>query len=208
MNLDKESLYAEGLKLLGTFCRINRITPPAITRLAKTERLYHLATCAYYRPKPLEQISIMVEKCAHPGYGGRAWSWPSYAIDRTPYGVLQHELGHHVDYLMSPNATTIDGLYSKQIYDLSNEAPLTGYLGTDKNKATFYMEWFAEIFRLYVTNPDLCSLLRPYAADAISKKLDPIPFSGAWRERLTDCSATERIIEQARKKIGQEHRIL
>ena len=120
---------------------------PEIKRIGNQERVYNLATCGFYRPTT---IHIMVEKCAARGFGGRAWSWPGYAVDRTPYGVIQHELGHHVDSIRfkAPKA-----IFSKLIWEESKEAPLTGYLGTDKDEVTFYMEWFAENFRLFVTNP-------------------------------------------------------
>jgi hypothetical protein len=197
---DKETLYFAGLARAKKFCELNNLPMPAVTRLARTDRLYRLATCAYYRKS--DGIVIMVEKCASRGYGGPAWSWPAYAVDRTPYGVIQHELGHHVDQHLSRVVEgKLEMLFSKHIYELSREEPLTGYLGTDKNPLTFFMEWFAEIFRIYVTNPDLCRELRPKFYAALLPILSPIA-SGKWFVVLRDeHGAPPRITDQVCTKI-------
>lgn len=195
--MNKEELYAAGVKLAEKFCEANKIPMPAVRRLQPTERLYHLATCAYYRPTT---IHIMVEKCAAPGHGGRAWSWPAYVVDRTPYGVIQHELGHHVDNWRYQK----DNPFSKRIYEASKEKPLTGYLGTDKHEITFYMEWFAENFRLFVTNPDLSECLRPKFHEAMRDAgLQPVIEEG-WAEVLYMHGAPERITAMADKKVKLE----
>ena len=206
---DKNELYADGCALILAFCTLNNIPPPEIIRLPPTDRRYHLATCAYYRP---HTIRIMVEKCAKYGFGGRAWSWPGYVVDRTPYGVMQHENAHHVDnhFFKPGDATTadgLDGLFSKRIYDASGEKPLTGYLGTDTDKATFYMEWFAENFRLFVTNPHLSSLLRPRFFRAMRESgINPVMAHASgfarWDEVLRGFEAPDRIIDMAKKKIA------
>lgn len=195
-NTDKEKLFVLGVELSEAFCRQNEIPMPGVKRLATTDRLYHLATCAFYRPTT---ITIMVEKCAARGHAGRAWSWPGYAIDRTPYGVMQHELGHHVDHY---RASLTGRLFSKEVYELSREDQMTGYLGTDKQANTFFMEWFAEIFRVFVTNPDLCKQLRPKFFSAMTEtfKFKPIATRD-WEGELIHHGAPSRIIEQARKKI-------
>lgn len=197
----KDSMFMAGVSLMEIFCRQNGINLPGMDRLRPTQREYHLGTCAYYRPYT---IHIMVEKCAARGFGGRAWSWPGYVIDRTPYGVIQHELGHHVDTLKTGQVTRenlLEKLFSKKIWEASREAPLTGYLGTDKEAPTFFMEWFAENFRLFVTNPDLSKRLRPKFYSALSKEMQPVCLE-AWETQLSLNGAPSRIIDQARKKIG------
>lgn len=198
----KLEMFTAGESLLQKFCQQNKINPPEIKRLQPEDRLYHLATCAFYRPKT---ISIMVSKCANKGYGGRAWSWPGYAVDRTPFGVLQHELGHHIDAeRYDPKTQTV---FSKTIYGQSGEKPLTGYLGTDKETLTFFMEWFAENFRLFVTNAELCRRLRPRFYSALRgagiKPVELFPLSClSWHAMLTEgYAAPDRIVDQARKKI-------
>ena len=204
MSADREFLYQAGLDRMLRFCARNSIPAPAVTRLrAGDDRRYYLGTCAYYRPR--EGIVIMVEKCANRGYGGHAWSWPAYAVDRTPFGVIQHELGHHVDHCRSEPAKSredVQSLFSWKIHAESKEPALTGYLGTDERAPTFFMEWFAENFRLFVTNPDLCRLLRPrFHAALLAAGLKPVTDE-TWEAVFRRFEAPERIVEQARKKIG------
>jgi hypothetical protein len=188
-------MFERGVELARRFCAANSIPMPTIERLNPSQRNYHLGTCAYYRPTT---IHIMVEKCAHKGLGGRAWSWPGYAIDRTPYGVIQHELGHHVDNLRFIKP---EDIFSKRIFEKSGEAPLTGYLGTDKKTITFWMEWFAENFRLFVTNPNLSRSLRPRFYNALTGAgLTPLGDDD-WEVVLRAHGAPARIVEQARKKV-------
>jgi hypothetical protein len=197
----REEMFAAGIRLAERFCDLNSLTMPAIDRLNPTQRNYHIGTCAYYRPTT---IHIMVEKCANRGFGGRAWSWPGYAIDRTPYGVIQHELGHHADTVKTGEVTKeklLNRLFSKRIWEQSKEAPLTGYLGTNKEAATFYMEWFAENFRLFVTNPDLSRTLRPAFYVAMLETGFVPATSEGWEAVLLASAAPARIVEQARKKI-------
>lgn len=201
--MNRETQYTDGLSLMRSFCARNSVPSPIVARLAKTDRLYQLATCAFYRPTT---ISIMVEKCALNGFGGRAWSWPGYAIDRTAYGVLQHELGHHVDHTRSAPAKSRDdvqALFSWKIHEQSREDPMTGYLGRYENyrPTHFYMEWFAEIFRVYVTNPDLCRRLRPRFVAAMELAGFSPVVDKNWDAVLQGHGATERIISQASKKI-------
>ena len=198
----KDEMFIAGVELAERFCSLNSIPMPAIDRLNPTQRNYHIGTCAYYRPTT---IHIMVEKCAHLGFGGRAWSWPGYVVDRTPYGVIQHELGHHVDTVKTGDVTRenlLDHLFSKRIWNQSGEAPLTGYLGTDSQTATFWMEWFAENFRLFVTNPGLSAQLRPrFFAAVKSEGIEPLTHND-WERVLCANGAPSRIVDQARKKIS------
>jgi hypothetical protein len=192
---NKDEMFRAGVALAEEFCDLNGVPMPSIERLNPAQRNYHIGTCAYYRPTT---IHIMVEKCANKGFGGRAWSWPGYKVDRTPYGVIQHELGHHVDNFkfVAPNE-----VFSKCIYEASKEPPLTGYLGTDSNSLTFYMEWFAENFRLFVTNPDLSLSLRPRFYEAFKRAgFKPVKYND-WESVLFDLDAPARIRDQARKQI-------
>lgn len=194
---DREDLFEAGVKLAKKFCAANGIPMPGVVRHLSTSRYYNVGSCAFYRPM---SINVMVERCANRGYGGRCWSWPAYVIDRTPYGVVQHELGHHVD-LWSPRSRS-GKLISQGIYEEVQEAPLTTYLGTDNKPETLYMEWFAEIFRLFVTNPCLCEKLRPkFYKRMIGFKFTPVVNDGNWKDTLRVHEAPERIVTQAQKKI-------
>lgn len=191
----KDYWCALGIGTAYVFCERNQIRQPEIIRLTQADKLYHLATCAFYRP---ETISIMVKKCAHIGTGGAGWSCPGYKVDRTPYGVIQHELGHHVDFVLTQHFGT---KFSRMTY--TGEPHLTGYKGSggDYNTTHFYDEWFAEMFRLFVTNPDLLRHLRPETYSHMLKYFWPI-VDMSWRKVLDFHDAPQRTIQQAIKLVG------
>lgn len=169
------------------FCTANGLPIPAVVEAA-SER-WTFGVCAYYRR---DVITISVKHCAAIGFAGMQWSFPGHSVDRTPYGVIAHELGHHVDLL---NADTRRGSYwsdfSISTREACNEQPLTSYCPNDA-------EWFAEMFRLFVTNPDLLSKLRPRTHAALVGRFKPV-FNDSWRDRLTD--APERTIASIEKKL-------
>lgn len=139
----KDDLFEAGKRHIGLWCALNAVEPPRVNaRTGKPD----FGTCAYYRDG---QIEIWVKSCAGIGLAGRQWSYPGYVVDRTPYGVLAHELGHHVDKQHGPR-----GGFRSHVWRPLDAAPLTGYCPNDN-------EWFAELFRLYVTNPHLLNLVRP-----------------------------------------------
>lgn len=197
--MTKEDHYSQGLDLLFKFCATNRIPAPDIWRLGPHDRLYHLATCAYYRPT---RICIMVKKCAHIGLSGMAWSCPGYKIDRTPYGVLQHELGHHIGWFFSEHYQVF---FERAICLFSNEKPLTGYLGTSKGEEAneYYKEWFAEHFRLFVTNPKLSQAIAPKFFAKLIEYVIPVEPRG-WREVLVGHGAPERTLAMAERIVRHD----
>lgn len=143
MTASKNDLFEAGKRHIALWCSINGIDLPKVNaHTGKPE----FGTCAYYRDG---QIEIWVNSCAAIGLAGRQWSYPGYVVDRTPYGVLAHELGHHVDKQHGAR-----GGFLSHIWRPLDAAGLTGYCPNDN-------EWFAELFRLYVTNPHLFNLVRP-----------------------------------------------
>jgi hypothetical protein len=169
-----------------SFCERNAIEAPRVEVVPRSAPMF--GTCAYYRANV---ITICVERCAAPGELGRQWSWPGYVVDRTPYGVIQHELGHHVDMLRSRRRDRYRGDYSINVRKASGEKPVTSYCPDDG-------EWFAEIFRLYVTNPDLLRRMRPRVGAILSTCFAPV-FADSWRDRLA--GAPERTLDAAARKI-------
>ncbi len=123
-------------------------------------------------------ISICLEECGRPcnDSPNRNWTWPGSTTDREPYGVLCHELGHHCDWLTGEHKWEYGSEYCVKVMKRSGEQPITSYC---PNPA----EWFAEMFRLFVTNPGLLYCLRPKTFDVLLEKwapLDPLD----WREVL------------------------
>lgn len=164
-------LAKEGEELVRMFIDNHGLQQVEFRYLTQEDREYHLDTCGYYRPTT---ISIMVDKCAKPAGFGRQWSWPGYIIDRTPYGVMAHELGHHVH-------CTVLG-WSTDIQETSGEVPLTNYCPNPG-------EWFAEMFRLFVTNPDLLSIVRPITYGLFTHEFQPVELR-TWNEVLGGCPTT------------------
>lgn len=184
---DKQELLDAGKALASRFCAANGLELPEVRESKAAE--WPFAACAYFRPT---YIAICPPKCAFPGYAGRAWSWPGYVIDRTPYGVVQHELGHFVDWSLSGQKDRYFGNYSKDLRKESGEDAITGYCPNDA-------EWFAEIFRLFVTNADLLKRLRPKAYKRLCQDVKPT-ITKPWQEVLA--GAPPRTIEMAKKKIS------
>lgn len=159
--MDKQRLLVAGIERAQEFCDKNNLHCPDV-RIHKDS--WPFKACAYYRPV---YIAIRPESCSHLGTTGRSWSWPGYVVDRTPYGVIAHELGHHVDYFRSKERGTYFGDFSKKLRALTKEAPITSYCPNDA-------EWFAEIFRLYVTNAALLQKIRPKTWSELRKYFEPV----------------------------------
>jgi len=191
MSTNKKQLANLGVNIATMFCEKNNIRMPTLHILddendPEYQKIKRFATCGYYRRN---HVYVGVGLCAHqnPNY-----SWAGFISDRTPYGVIQHELGHHVDEVK----TGVDiyrnrgaMLFSTEIRKRSGEKRITSYCPND-------MEWFAEIFRLFVTNPDLLSKIRPktYAA-LIDSGLKPVVTLDA-RTMLMVTSAPPRVFER------------
>lgn len=186
----KEELYQEGVALVNDFCRLNVIPAPNIYRLSSDE--WRVNACAYTRGT---NIFICVEKCATIGKVGPAWSYPGYVIDRTPYGVLAHELGHYVDWKFSISRGKYFGDLSEMIRNTTKEDPITNYC---PNTA----EWFAEIFRLFCTNQNLLNTIRPATHLELSARFHSPTKGKPWKAILK--SAPERTIKAAENKIKNE----
>jgi hypothetical protein len=183
---DKRELLAGGKDLMERFCAANSMPVPQIVEADPDG--WPFGVCAYYRR---DVTTINVRACASIGYAGMAWSYPGHSVDRTPYGVLQHELGHHVDLLSSTRRGAYFGDFSIEMRKRVSEAPLTSYCPNDA-------EWFAEMFRLFVTNPDLLAKLRPRTHADLLERFKPV-FEDGWRERLY--GAPDRTIVSIERKL-------
>jgi hypothetical protein len=185
--MTKRELYSAGRVRLERWCHGNNVPPPSIEETDEPKRF---GVCAYYRDSV---IYISVGACAAIGRAGRAWSYPGYVVDRTPYGVLAHELGHHVD-----RAHGVGGGVVSHAWRERTKAPaLTGYCPNDN-------EWFAELFRLYVTNPDLLKALRPSVYALMFERWPRHVDWRPWIQVLAD--APERHVAAARNKVAAAER--
>lgn len=182
----KDALFDLGLAHINRWCALNGIAPPKVNRQSGKP---DFGVCAYYRSG---EIEIWVNSCAALGKAGRAWSWPCYSVDRTPYGVLAHELGHHVDRHHGPAGGTLSHMWRDQ-----DPEPLTSYCPNDN-------EWFAELFRLFVTNPDLLKTLRPVAYYLFARRWPELAERRTWRDLLDESTRHMNAVENKIRALNKK----
>jgi hypothetical protein len=174
--LTAQGLFDRGVARARLFCWANDVELPPITVVPAED--WHVNACAYYRPT--EGVRICLKHCARAAAQAqvRTWSWPGSVTDREPYGVVCHEIGHHCDFHESPPASRgwYFGAYGIGVRVDSGESPITSYCPNDA-------EWFAEMFRLFITNPALLRLIRPRTYRVLVRKWVPIG-SDDWEKEL------------------------
>lgn len=146
----------------------------------------NIPVCAVPRTKPFMQ----------------SWSWPGWKTDRTAYGVVAHEVGHHVEVVHTRER--VRG-YKDLIY-----AWKKGLSEHRKERVSGYepvpSEAWAETLRLFILNPDLLRKACPWRYDFVfgcGLRALPSLLRKGWKRVLNNenyCEAAERWIERGRKK--------
>lgn len=185
-DLIKVGLHEAGLRLCRGFLEENFLPLPT----------YHAGPVPHAANKwqaiglsVQDEIWVDVSKTNPPAFNkGRMWSWPGYKTDRTASGVLAHETGHYVSWLISKGQMK-DGQNRRIERDfialrwsvaVQQEPPVSGY-------EPIYEEAFAEAMRLYISNPDLLSCARPQRYYLIRHELGlHHSVEGSWRDVLKD----------------------
>lgn len=190
-----QRLFDAGKARAIAFCEINDLPIPKMEVVPKEK--WHVHACAYYRP---QIIRVCLEECGRPCSEtmSRNWSWPGSDTDREPYGVVCHELGHHVDWLSSEkDRGPYYSRYSTLVRKESGEDFVSGY---QTNSA----EWFAEHMRVFITNAMLLGLLRPRTFDILIERWTPVSGDD-WEMELREViqGVPDRIVKNLRKKIGK-----
>lgn len=208
---DQELLAGLGVVRMDEFCKVNGIPAPGVFSVS-VNAWYFGSVCAFYRPDTdaVRDVSVGEEKMRERGYGPginicithcgrlaphevcRNWSWPGNDTDREPYGVIAHELGHHCDWFVGKRKWEYGSEYCEEVMEGSGEKPLTSYAAANP------AEWFAEAFRLFVTNYGLLAQLRPRTFDILSRKWEPVGTSN-WIQALGE-NVPERIVTNLMKK--------
>lgn len=205
MSVVKFQLYRDGIIRVKQFCAANKLPVPFIRLVPKHS--WHVNACAFYRPDTegfraheINGINICVEECGGPALppASRNWSFPGNTTDREPYGVMCHELGHHVDWLLANNLESRGKYWSdfgKLMMEESGEEPISGYC---PNPA----EWFAEMCRMFIANHALLKILRPKTHALMAKRLKPVSKDD-WRAELRShrVKCPERVILAAENKV-------
>ena len=174
----KNDLFDAGMLRASDFLKRNRILIPIVRKSSS------LTATGDYTSAGGGKVRINVDRSATPTKNpdNYRWSFPGYKIDRTPYGVVAHEFGHHVDATLDfPSRRLPRGWKQKRI---------SGY---EPNNA----ESFAETMKLFITNPDLLRAGAPIRYRYL-QKLDLVAVDDMpWRDVLAGHGANERLLDAA-----------
>lgn len=184
MDLTKQGLARTGLLLAQRFLSTNEYTGPSYDLLQ--ERRIRFGACGYFdsRVGSSGKVVVAIPLCAH---RNPKFSWPGFISDRTPLGVIAHETGHFIDWQNCYPAG--------RIRQLTGEKAITSY-------APNAGEWFAEMMRLFITNPGLLKLIRPktYKELTAGLRLQPVVTEN-WRKVLAGAEAPEQVLARIRRFI-------
>ena len=174
---DKRRLFLKGRKLCLEFCKLNGIKPPKIHVIDQDHEKWRIPGRQWYVNK---HLSIKILSCDALGYGG---SYPGYTIDRTPYGIICHGLGRHLDWVYSnPRKSLTESIIHQGEYEDSINS----------------QAHFAEMFRLFLTNPNLLEQLRPATFGSLKSMFIPV-VDHTWEQVLWN--APLRTWNQSVKKV-------
>jgi len=188
--LDKVSLFKRGIEHTNKFLCLNKLDGVREINLVPKHE-WPFDVCAYYRPC---RIEICLDYCGWPAgwWTTRNWTWPGSTTDREPFGVIAHEVAHHVDWLAGEKRGVYWSDFGESVMLLSEEEPISSYC---PNSA----EWFAEMMRIFITNHALLRLLRPRTWELLRAKFIPIT-SDDWQRELGN-QVPDRIVRALKNKI-------
>lgn len=196
----KQELFREGLERCYKFLDVHGIKRPKHVfdnpidaNRYRENFIYKTWFGAHVVERNVGAIVVNVKKCrVATRVPGWSWTFPGYKADLTPYGVVCHEFGHHVDFATNKNGRTLSKSKTwKRIVD--NEEDVSSY---EPN----YCEAFAEAFRLFMTNPGMLREGRPERWEYFTAQLGFAPIhSKSWKVVLKH--AHPRIIAAAEKWI-------
>jgi hypothetical protein len=179
----KEELLYKGIELIERFSEDNGIKMPKIFVVGPSR------ISAYGLFYPNDIIHVNMKLCRPPvKVPGYDWTFPGYIQDLTPYGILAHEFGHYISDMLGKK-------FRKNfvnIRKIEENVTSTDDRGLD--------EKMAEAARLFITNPDLLRIGRPYRYEIFSRHYTPV-VKHRWKTVLKNAhpkiiSAAERWIER------------
>lgn len=160
--VSKADLFMYSAGICATFLELNGVAWPKKVedRVIPTGRPPSGSYgCGVYLPR-LQQIMVNSAACANPARGTpRQFSFPGYSVDRTPVGVLAHEIGHYVDHVHG---------YVSNSPDWQNAIRGSKVSSYEPNAS----ESFAESMRLYILNPELLRAIAPRRHEFMAVNLD------------------------------------
>lgn len=172
-------LYDIWMERCDLFCDMNMIPRPihVIQTLTGVGRFPTMqSTGLYLRPRRGEspetaKCIVNLERCAEPAWrpSPRRCSWPGWKTDRTPAGVVCHELGHHVAWWNYKQKGAYWREFAEVLKRLSKLKRISSYEPVPE-------EAFTETFRLFMTNPDLLRCGNPGRYDILVNELKLLPI--------------------------------
>src|SRR5437868_3800386 len=106
--LTQDQLYEFGKSTCEVFLDVNELAHPAYTNktLPTAEKPRGSYGCGHYL-SGRQLVWVNAAVCAKPARGTpRKFSFPGNVTDRTPVGVVAHEVGHHIDHILSYPSTS------------------------------------------------------------------------------------------------------
>lgn len=178
--MTKDELADRSIKHIQNFLKANNLPVPEFV-LGKYSGAKNKFQETGHYSRAEGRVYLNAEKTRNPVLkpGGMQWSYPGYKVDKTPLGVLAHEVGHHIDHVMKFEDFPVKG------------EKVTGYEPT-------VHESIAESLRLFILNPDLLKNIAPNRYQYfIDKGLKPT-VTKKWGEVLHD--APKEYFEQVEKQ--------
>ena len=202
--MTKEELYQMGIEAATEFLALNGIDAPcfltypeAAEKLKGREADYFRratrppatlvgrGTGLYYSGKVFVNLPRTAVAVTRPAY--RSWSWPGWKVDRTPAGVVAHEVGHHVEAV----------LRRRKVLTKDDGAAWRLGLSNHKKRVSGYEpvpdEAWAETMRLFILNPDLLRLAIPWRwFFLLARELRPVErlMKKGWKKVLSNDNYT------------------
>lgn len=165
--MSQKFLYEESVKRCVAFLKLNRVAEPRFITYAEVTDSYDrnlvsrvrggstvgMATGIYTKhPRLGPTVYVNLAKCAQPilNPGFRRWSYPCWKTDRTPMGVVAHEVGHHVSASLRSSQKII-----REKWNVAARGKrVTGYEPCPE-------EAMAETLRMFILNPTLLEAAIP-----------------------------------------------
>jgi hypothetical protein len=197
-SMDRDQLVEHGHTLATAFLVANGIKPPKFdfgSTLAIITVSRSGGSCGLYsherdyRGRRRMIVSVVPSLCAKPAPGvALAWSFPTYKTDRTPVGVVAHEIGHHVDFMLG----------------VMEHGGRADWRAMSRDRVSSYEpcpeEAFAETMRLFILNPHLLEAVAPtryaYLRHVLglvpTERRDAVSVLRSWNARSSYIEATAK----------------
>lgn len=189
----KLDLYNMAVQQVNDFCKLNNFPLPKISAgvAGPNSGFYRHNRNGGYIVVDLENSRYPVFKPN--AFNPRNQSFTGNKTDRTPAGVVAHEVGHYIDF----NTRYTLNLVAKFRSIIPLESSITSYDG-DRD-----FERVAESMRLFILNPRLLEEGRPKAFEILRQRFKPI-HKAPWTIMFHYAQRKEIYIDWCQKWIDRK----